>query len=142
VSDRRNGVVEVSRQQTLPLRSTDHIVLVRQEVRQWTQRLGFSVLEQTKLVTATSEIARNTLTHGRGGEVRLEQLETGQRVGLRLTFSDEGPGIRDLERALQDGYSTGGGLGLGLGGARRLVSEFSIDSDAGRGTRVSLTRWK
>jgi serine/threonine-protein kinase RsbT len=105
--------------------------------------LGFSLVEQTKVVTAASELARNTFTYGGGGEVRIERLSNAaRRVGLRLTFEDAGPGIADVELALRDGYTTGSGLGLGLGGARKLSHEFDIRSQPGQGTRVSITRWK
>jgi serine/threonine-protein kinase RsbT len=105
--------------------------------------LGFSLVEQTKIVTAASELARNTLTYGGGGEVRVERLYSGpRRSGLRLTFEDQGPGIADIELALRDGYTTGSGLGLGLGGARKLSHEFDIRSEPGAGTCVSITRWK
>jgi serine/threonine-protein kinase RsbT len=103
---------------------------------------GFSLVDQTKLVTAASEIARNTMTYGGGGAVLIEPLNNGGRRGLRLTFEDKGPGIADLELAMKDGYSSGGGLGLGLSGARRLSNDFEIVSKPGEGTRVSLTRWK
>ena len=117
-------------------------MLVRQAVRAWTVELGFSLVEQTKIVTAASELARNTVDYGGGGTVRMEMLEQRGRVGLRLTFEDKGPGIEDLELALKDGYTSGGGLGLGLGGARRLANEFEIASRPGEGTRVAITRWK
>lgn len=103
---------------------------------------GFSLVDQTKLVTAASELARNTLDYGNGGEVEIARLIAGVRKGLRLTFSDQGPGIEDLDKALTDGFSTGGGLGLGLSGARRLANEFTIDSAPGRGTRVTIARWR
>jgi serine/threonine-protein kinase RsbT len=127
---------------TLPLASEQDVVRVRQEVRSQATALGFSLVDQTKLVTAASELGRNTLVHGGGGEVRVELVENGVRRGLRLTFSDRGPGIADVERALQDGFSTGSGLGLGLGGARRLVNDFSIESRVGEGTTVVIMRWK
>ncbi|MFN8067068.1 MAG: anti-sigma regulatory factor [Vicinamibacterales bacterium] len=115
---------------------------VRQTVRQRAIELGFSLVEQTKVVTAASELARNTIQHGGGGEACVETIMDGLRRGLRLTFMDTGPGIPDLTLALKDGYSTGGGLGLGLSGARRLSSEFDIESEPGRGTRVVIVRWK
>jgi serine/threonine-protein kinase RsbT len=105
-------------------------------------RAGFSLLETTKLVTAASELARNTLEHGGGGHAEIEVITDGIRRGVRMTFVDEGPGIPDIEVALRDGYTTGGGLGLGLGGSRRLVNEFHIESTVGRGTRVQVIRWK
>ncbi|MGW7268131.1 anti-sigma regulatory factor [Streptomyces sp. NPDC054842] len=114
---------------------------VRQHVRQSAAELGFGLVEQTKLVTAASELARNTLVHGGGGEVESTVLHSGLARGLSLAFHDEGPGIADLERALSDGYTSGGGLGLGLGGARRLVHEFTIDSRPGAGTTVTVICW-
>jgi serine/threonine-protein kinase RsbT len=122
--------------------SSGDIVKIRQLVRAWAISLGFSLVEQTKVVTAASELARNALEHGGGGNVRLEALNNEMRRGLRLTFSDEGPGIADLEQALKDGFSTGSGMGLGLGGAKRLANEFEIDSAPGRGTKVTITRWR
>jgi serine/threonine-protein kinase RsbT len=129
------------RDETLSLRSSEDVVLVRQAVRAAAVDLRFSLVDQTKIVTAASELGRNTLDYGGGGTVRLEVLQDGGRRGIRLTFEDKGPGITDVERALKDGYTTGGGLGLGLGGARRLSSEFSIDSRPGEGTRVTIARW-
>ena len=129
------------RDETLSLRSSEDVVLVRQAVRAAAVDLRFSLVDQTKIVTAASELGRNTLDYGGGGTVRLQVLQDGGRRGIRLTFEDKGPGITDVERALKDGYTTGGGLGLGLGGARRLSSEFSIDSRPGEGTRVTITRW-
>ena len=126
----------------ISIQSSQDVVRIRQEVRHWASELGFSLVDQTKMVTAASEIARNTVVYGRGGTVRIEALEDGARKGLRLTFEDQGPGIPDVQLALSDGYSTGTGLGMGLGGARRLVSQFEIDSRPGQGTRVTLTRWK
>lgn len=125
----------------LPVRSQEDIVRVRQATRENAVAQGFSLVDQTKLVTAASELARNTLDYGRGGEVTIERLIDGIRKGLRLTFSDQGPGIENIEKALTDGYSTGGGLGLGLSGARRLSNEFSIDSAPGKGTRIMIARW-
>ncbi|MGC1717821.1 MAG: anti-sigma regulatory factor, partial [Isosphaeraceae bacterium] len=121
--------------------STD-IVLIRQAVRKWTTELGFSLVDQTKMITAASELARNALDYGGGGTVRLEALENGHRRGLRLTFEDQGPGIPDIDKALTDGYTTGKGLGMGLSGSKRLVNEFEIASRVGEGTRVTITRWK
>ena len=128
--------------ETLPVRSSHDIVVVRQVVRTWAIEVGFNLVEQTKIVTAASELARNTIDHGGGGTARLQALRDGGRAGLRLTFEDKGPGIADLELALKDGYTTGGGLGLGLSGARRLSNEFELDSRPGEGTRVTITRWK
>ncbi|MEU2284078.1 anti-sigma regulatory factor [Streptomyces sp. NPDC013178] len=117
------------------------LVWVRQHVRQSAAALGFSLVEQTKLVTAASELARNTLVYGGGGEVETVRVADGRAQGLRLTFTDDGPGIADLEQALSDGYTSGDGLGMGLGGARRLVHEFAIDSTPGAGTTVTVTSW-
>ena len=125
-----------------PIRSSEDVVGVRQAVRQRAVELGFNLVDQTKIVTAASELARNTLMYGGGGIVRLEGIEEGARRGLRLTFEDEGPGIPNLELALKDGYTTGNGLGLGLSGARRLSNEFAIDSKVGEGTRVTIVRWR
>jgi serine/threonine-protein kinase RsbT len=124
------------------LRSDEEIVRLRQIVRDQAIALGFSLIEQTKFVTAASELARNTLQYGGGGDARLEALSNGVRVGLKLTFVDRGPGIADIERALQDGFTSGNGLGLGLGGARRLCDAFTIDSTPGNGTTVTITKWK
>jgi serine/threonine-protein kinase RsbT len=129
------------RDDTLSLRSSEDIVLVRQAVRITAVDLRLSLVDQTKIVTAASELARNTLDYGGGGTVRIQALQNGSRRGLRLTFEDKGPGIPDVERALKDGYSTGSGLGLGLGGARRLSSEFAIESRPGEGTKVTIARW-
>jgi serine/threonine-protein kinase RsbT len=126
----------------LPIRSQEDVVRVRQATRENAIAQGFSLVDQTKLVTAASEVARNTLDYGKGGEVEIERVADGPRKGLRLTFADQGPGIEDVEQALTDGYSSGSGLGLGLGGARRLSNEFSIDSAPGKGTRVSIARWR
>ena len=126
----------------LELRTSSDIVRVRQVVRACTAELGFGLVDQTKMVTAASELARNTVAYGGGGTVRLEALHDGVRPGLRLTFEDQGPGISDVELALRDGYTSGGGLGLGLGGSKRLVNEFEIVSKVGEGTRVVITRWK
>ena len=128
--------------ETLPVRSSNDIVVVRQVVRMRAVEIGFNLVEQTKIVTAASELARNTIDHGGGGSARLQSLRNGGRAGLRLTFEDKGPGIPDIDLALKDGYTTGGGLGLGLSGARRLSNEFEIQSRPGEGTRVTITRWK
>lgn len=124
------------------INTSSDIVKVRQLVREWAISLGFSLVEQTKMVTAASELARNTLEHGGGGKVRLEALNNDTRRGLKLIFSDEGPGIADLEQALKDGFTTGNGMGLGLSGAKRLANDFAIDSEPGRGTKVTITRWR
>ena len=126
----------------LPIQSAADIVVARQAVRSAATGLGFSLVDQTKIVTAASELARNTLDYGGGGVLRIVQLEENPRRGLRLVFQDEGPGIPDVQLALKDGYTTGNGLGLGLGGARRLVNDFDIESAPGQGTRVTITRWK
>ena len=132
----------VVRSEQMPLRSTLDIVNMRQAVRRWAIDAGFSLVDQTKIVTAASELGRNTIVHGQGGSARLELLNDADRRGVRITFEDKGPGIPDVELALKDGYTTGTGLGLGLGGARRLVNEFRIDSKVGEGTQVMVTRWK
>jgi serine/threonine-protein kinase RsbT len=126
----------------MPIRSEGDVVLVRQAVRQWAVAQGLGLVDQTKIVTAASELARNTLSYGGGGTLRLEAVQEGIRRGLRLTFEDEGPGIPDLALALTDGYTTGTGMGLGLSGSRRLVNEFDLWSEPGKGTRVTVTRWK
>ena len=127
---------------TLPLQSSEHVVMVRQAVRQRAVELGFSLVDQTKIITAASELGRNTITHGGGGQAMVEVINDGMRRGLRLTFEDKGPGIADIATAMRDGYSTGSGLGLGLSGSKRLANEFSITSAPGQGTRVVITRWK
>ena len=128
--------------ETMPLRSSDDVVRVRQKVRARAVAAGFSLVDQTKIVTAASEIGRNTVDYGGGGTMRIEVLRNGQRRGVRLTFTDQGPGIADLSLALTDGYTTGGGLGLGLTGAKRLCNEFDIKSTPGEGTTVTIARWK
>jgi serine/threonine-protein kinase RsbT len=133
--------MRVVRKETLPVRTSGDVVAVRQKVRAVAAELRFSLVDQTKLVTAASELARNTLEHGKGGEVHLEVVEESPRRGIRLVFEDKGPGIPDIELALKDGYTTGGGLGLGLGGAKRLVNEFDVESAPGHGTRVVAVRW-
>jgi serine/threonine-protein kinase RsbT len=132
----------VLKQETHPLKSSNDVVFARQRVRQWAIELKFSLVDQTKLVTAASELARNALLHGNGGEMTMEVLTVGPRSGLRLTFADRGPGISDIEKALSDGFTTGSGMGLGLGGSKRLVNEFSIESEVGKGTRVTVIRWR
>lgn len=124
------------------MRSQQDVVAVRQNVRSLAVAQGLSLVDQTKVVTAASELARNTLDHGGGGTARLETVSQNGKMGLRLTFEDQGPGIADIALALSDGYSTGGGLGLGLGGARRLSNDFDLWSRAGEGTRVTITKWK
>lgn len=125
-----------------PIRTSNDVVHARQLVRRGAQEAGFSLVDQTKIVTAASELARNTLTHGLGGEMTMEVVNAGARRGLRLTFVDEGPGIPDMKLALTDGWTSGNGLGMGLSGARRLVNDFEIESRVGEGTRVSVARWK
>jgi len=132
----------VVRDELLRLESTHDIVAVRHEVREWATALGLNLVDQTKIVTAASELARNALEYGGGGTACLQALEEGARKGLRLTFEDRGPGIADIALAMTDGYTTSGGLGLGLSGAKRLVNEFEIRSTPGEGTRVTITRWK
>ena len=132
----------VLRDEVVRIQASEDIVLVRQKVREWAIQSGFSLVDQTKIVTAASELARNALQYGKGGQARLEALNDGARRGVRLTVEDQGPGIPDMQLALRDGYSTGGGLGLGLSGARRLSNEFELESEPGRGTRVRITRWK
>lgn len=128
--------------ESLEIRSSEDIVIVRQAVRKKSVKLGFGLVDQTKVVTASSELARNTLDYGGGGTVHLEILENDRKSGLRLIFEDNGPGIPDIERALSDGFTTGSGMGLGLGGAKRLSHDFEIISKPGEGTRVSIVRWK
>jgi serine/threonine-protein kinase RsbT len=128
--------------EVMPIRVSEDVVLVRQAVRKWAMELTFSIVDQTKLVTAASELARNALGYGGGGACTLEVVERNGRRGLRLLFEDQGPGIADVDAALKDGYTTGNGLGLGLGGSRRLVDEFHIDTRPGEGTRVTIVRWK
>lgn len=129
------------RDETLDVRSSADVVRVRQVVRTWSSELGFGLVDQTKLVTGASELARNTVEHGGGGKVRIEMVNDEGRRGLRMTFEDRGPGIPDVSLALTDGYSTGTGLGLGLSGTRRLMSEFRIQSAVGQGTTVQVARW-
>jgi serine/threonine-protein kinase RsbT len=127
---------------TQPIRSEQDVVATRQLVRALTQELKFSLVDQTKMVTAASELSRNTLVHGRGGELRWELIDQTGRHGLRLHFEDQGPGIADIKQALVDGWTSSKGMGLGLPGSKRLVHEFDIQSTPGVGTRVSITRWK
>ncbi|MCJ2050093.1 anti-sigma regulatory factor [Methylobacterium sp. J-070] len=134
--------VTVTKAETLPIRSGDDVVRVRQRVRALAIEIGLGLVDQTKIVTAASELARNTLDYGGGGDMRAEIVLAGMRKGLRLTFEDQGPGIADIEQALTDHYTSGGGLGLGLGGAKRLSNEFHIESTPGAGTRVTIARWK
>lgn len=128
--------------ETLPIRLSEDVVRVRQHVRTRAVEIGLGLVDQTKIVTATSELARNALEYGGGGTARVEVLVIGARKGLRITFEDQGPGIPDIGQAMTDGFTTGGGLGHGLGGAKRLVEEFSISSVVGQGTKVMIARWK
>ncbi len=131
-----------SKTEVVPVRAGADVVLARQRVRSWAAQIGFNLVDQTKIVTAASELARNMVDYGGGGEVTLEEVTNGMRRGLRVTFEDHGPGIPDIELALRDGYTTGEGLGMGLGGAKRLVNDFEIDSRVGEGTRVVIVRWR
>ena len=132
----------VLKSQTLPVRQETDIVLVRQAVRAWAVEIKCSIVDQTKIVTAASELGRNLLVYGGGGEVRLTILQEGVRRGLRAVFEDHGPGIPDIALAMKDGYTTGKSMGLGLGGSKRLVNDFEIVSKPGEGTRVTITRWR
>jgi serine/threonine-protein kinase RsbT len=134
--------MEVHNTETMPIHNSSDVVLVRQQVRTRAAELGFSLVDQTKIVTAASELARNTLDHGRGGQVKVEVLKNESRAGLKLVFEDTGPGIKDIALAMTDGYTTGGGLGLGLSGSKRLVHDFDIESKVGQGTRITVVRWK
>jgi serine/threonine-protein kinase RsbT len=134
--------MQVTKSDVLPLRNEQDIVLARQAVRKLTAELSFGLVDQTKMVTAASELARNTMTYGGGGTMRWEIGLEGAKKGLRLTFEDKGPGIPDLALALKDGWTSGGGLGMGLSGAKRLVNDFEIFTKVGEGTRVAITRWK
>lgn len=125
-----------------PVQTEPEIVMARQAVRKLAQELRFSLVDQTKMVTAASELARNTVIYGGGGRMVWEVLRDGDRAGLRLTFSDEGPGIPDMKLAMTDGWTSGSGMGMGLTGSKRLVNEFEIESEPGKGTRVTITRWK
>lgn len=134
--------MQIEKTESLPVRSAPEVVSVRHLVRRFAVELGFSLVEQTKIVTAASELARNMVDYGGGGELRVESLSDGARRGLRLVFDDQGPGIADLDSALRDGFTTGNGMGLGLGGAKRLSNEFHIRTGAGEGTTVTIVRWK
>ncbi|MHC5765829.1 MAG: anti-sigma regulatory factor [Nostoc sp.] len=138
-----NGVqMMMQKTETINIQSSTDVVLVRQAVRHLAVEIGFGLVDQTKIITAASELARNTLDYGGGGTVKVETLQEGRRRGLRLTFEDQGPGISDIELALKDGFTTGSGLGMGLGGAKRLANEFEIQSVVGEGTRIIIVRWK
>jgi serine/threonine-protein kinase RsbT len=134
--------MSVLKREQLPIRNSTDVVIARQKVRQWAIELRFSLVDQTKLVTAASELARNALDHGQGGQMTLEVVNGLARSGLKLIFEDNGPGIPDIEMALKDGFTTGSGMGLGLGGSKRLVNEFAIESAVGKGTKVTVLRWK
>jgi serine/threonine-protein kinase RsbT len=138
----RGARLVVEKDETMAVLRSDDVVRVRQAVRARAVEAGFGIVDQTKLVTAASEIARNTVVYGGGGTLVIEIVREGARRGVQLTFSDNGPGIADLKAAMTDGYTTGGGLGLGLSGAKRLSNEFSIESTPGKGTTVTLARWK
>jgi serine/threonine-protein kinase RsbT len=130
------------KRETVAIQNSSDVVLARQKVRQWAQELRFTLVDQTKLVTAASELARNTLDHGKGGHMVIDVVENLANTGLQLTFEDHGPGIPDIQAALRDGFTTGSGMGLGLGGSKRLVNDFDIQSQPGQGTRVTVVRWK
>lgn len=134
--------MHTTKSETIEVTGSSDVVRVRHLVRAWAVEISFTLVEQTKIVTAASELARNMIDYGRGGTLTIEALENGPRKGLRLIFADQGPGIADINAALRDGYTTGSGMGLGLGGAKRLSNEFTIDSAPGQGTTVTITRWK
>jgi serine/threonine-protein kinase RsbT len=134
--------MNVLKRDVQPLQTSSDVVLARQKVRQWATELRFSLVDQTKLVTAASELARNAFDHGMGGSMDMEVISHNGKSGLRLVFEDHGPGIADIEQALKDGFTTGSGMGLGLGGSKRLVNEFGIESEVGKGTKVTIIRWK
>lgn len=133
--------MDVLKSESLPVRTSEDVVLVRTSVRKMAAELKFGIVDQTKIVTAASEIARNTLDYGRGGDLRMEALNNGLKRGLRLIFADRGPGISDIDQALRDGFTSGNGMGLGLGGTRRLMDEFEIVSRLNEGTIVTITKW-
>jgi serine/threonine-protein kinase RsbT len=135
-----SGTIEKS--EVVPIANSSDVVLVRQRVRVWAIEMKFSLVDQTKIVTAASELGRNTLQHGGGGSMELALVVNGVRRGIRMSFSDQGPGIPDIAQALKDGYTSGGGMGLGLGGSKRLMNEFEIESNPGGGTTVTAIRWK
>ena len=132
----------IERVEHLPVRTDEDVVRARQAVREAAVSLGFSLVDQTKIVTAASELARNTIIHGGGGDLKVERIREGPRSAVRLTFVDQGPGIANVEQALRDGFTTGTGLGLGLGGARRLMSDLSISSRPAEGTTIVAIRWR
>lgn len=133
--------MEVLKSESIPVRTSEDVVTVRTSVRKLAAELRFGIVDQTKIVTAASEIARNTLDYGRGGDLRMEAVDNGIKKGLRLIFADNGPGIRDISQALTDGFTSGNGMGLGLGGTRRLMDEFDIASKVDEGTTVTITKW-
>ena len=133
--------MNVRSQGSMPVRVEQDVVLARQAVRRLAQECGLRLVDQTKLITAASELARNTLDYGKGGEARIDTMMT-PRSGVRIAFCDKGPGIPDIQLALKDGYTSGNGLGHGLGGARRLVDDFDIQTAVGKGTTVTIARWK
>lgn len=135
-------MIIIDKSETKPIYSQADIVYVRQAVRDWAIQLKFSIVDQTKIITAASELARNTYEYGKGGTMTMEMLTDGLKKGLRLIFADKGPGIENLDLALTDGFTTGGGLGMGLSGARRLVNQFDIQSKPGEGTTITITKWK
>ncbi len=134
--------MSVLKRESVPLKNSNDVVLARQKVRQWAVELRFGLVDQTKLVTAASELARNALDHGKGGQMTIEVLNEGAKAGLRLLFEDQGPGIPDIDLALKDGFTSGTGMGLGLGGSKRLVHDFRIESEVGKGTRIIVVRWR
>jgi serine/threonine-protein kinase RsbT len=134
--------VSIQKTETIPIVNSSDVVHVRQRVRVWTTEMKFSLVEQTKIVTAASELGRNTIEHGGGGSMEIALLVNGVRRGIRLRFSDSGPGIPDVQLALKDGYTSGTGMGLGLGGSKRLMNEFEIETRPGAGTTVTAIRWK
>lgn len=133
--------MEVLKSEAVSVRTSEDVVTVRTSVRKMAAELRFGIVDQTKIVTAASEIARNTIDYGRGGDLRMEALNNGLKRGLRLIFADQGPGIRDIEQAMKDGFTSGNGMGLGLGGTRRLMDEFEIASKLNEGTTVTITKW-
>ena len=132
----------VLKREEVPLKTSGDVVAARQRVRQWATDLHFSLVDQTKLVTAASELARNALDHGQGGKMTMEIVNGLAKTGLKLVFEDNGPGIPDIQAAMKDGFTTRSGMGLGLGGSKRLVNEFQIESEVGRGTKITVLRWK
>src|SRR3977135_904179 len=134
--------MKAGKQETVPIASSSDVVLARQKVRQWALEMKFTLVDQTKVVTAASEMARNAREHGKGGQMVIEQVENSVKNGLKLVFEDRGPGIADIDAALRDGYTTGGGMGLGLGGSKRLVNDFHIESDTGKGPALPLDLMK